>query len=159
MTYQDFPLLALQLLHKHGLHQKGWTFEWSRAKKCFGVCIYSQKKIKLSLVLAKTETPDAMMQTLLHEIAHALTPGAGHGREWKRVASEIGVRNPKATRSYTGERPEHLWELVCDGRVIKRYHRKPSRSFIESLPRRHIVGKPETKGRLQLVACPAAKKA
>jgi hypothetical protein len=35
-----------------------------------------------------------ILDTLVHELVHAVTPGGGHGREFKRVAESVGLTGP-----------------------------------------------------------------
>lgn len=83
--------IAKELLAKHGL--QGWTFKWDRAKRRFGLCSYKRKTIQLSSVLAKEVSLEESIDTILHEIAHALVGHAhGHDATWKRKCIEIGCR-------------------------------------------------------------------
>ena len=88
--------LAVDLLRQHGLH--GWSFRFDHARRRFGACRYKQKTITLSRYLTFLNCEAQVRDTILHEIAHALTPGDGHGAKWKRKCREIGA-NP--VRCYT----------------------------------------------------------
>jgi len=50
-----------------------------------GHCIWLQKNHCIHGDISRIET------TILHEIAHALTPGEGHGIEWQKKALELGL--------------------------------------------------------------------
>lgn len=45
----------------------------------------------------------AIVDTFLHELAHILTPGAGHGPEWRAMARRLG-HTPKRTHRYVALR-------------------------------------------------------
>jgi predicted SprT family Zn-dependent metalloprotease len=153
MTEYDIETLARDLI-RHWLGEGGWTFAWNNRKRTFGLCRYREKRIELSRVRMPSETREAIEQTILHEIAHALAgPEAKHGPDWKAAARRIGVINPRATRQATGEAQlNYRYAVVCEGKVLKRYLRHPGRAFQRSLPHRQLKGKPETLGRLKLVA-------
>ena len=50
-----------------------------------------RKLITLSRPLVLLNASQQVRDTLLHEIAHALTPGDGHGRRWKAKCVQIGA--------------------------------------------------------------------
>ncbi len=76
---------------EHGLSD--WAFQFDRATKRFGVCSYTRRTIGLSKRLTLANSEEQCMDTVLHEIAHALVGyGHGHGPVWKRKAAEIGAR-------------------------------------------------------------------
>jgi len=83
--------LAKDLLRQHGLTD--WKFRFDRARRRFGSCSTARKTITLSRALTMMNPDDQVRDTLLHEIAHALTPGDGHGSRWKAKCVEIGA-NP-----------------------------------------------------------------
>ena len=41
-------------------------------------------------------TPAATCHMVLHELAHVLAPGFGHGREWRYAARQVGLMTPRA---------------------------------------------------------------
>jgi predicted SprT family Zn-dependent metalloprotease len=93
--------LAVTLMKKHKLIDKGWTFKYDNAVKRFGVCMYRSKVIGLSRKLVLLNDKDKVVDTILHEIAHAIAGHkAGHGIEWKRVCERIGA---KPERCYSSE--------------------------------------------------------
>lgn len=92
--------LTIKLMTKHKLIQQGWRFEYDNAVKRFGVCRTSRKIIGLSIHLVSVNDEERVTDTILHEIAHALTPGHGHDSVWKRKCVEIGC---KPERCYTKE--------------------------------------------------------
>lgn len=80
---------ACELIDKH---IPGWSFKFSRAKRQFGKCIPSKKIILLSAPLTELNNDKEVIGTILHEIAHAMTPGKHHGRFWKHQAVALGCR-------------------------------------------------------------------
>ena len=93
--------LAVTLMKKHRLLDKGWTFKYDNAVKRFGVCRYRSKTIGLSRKLVLLNDKEQVMDTILHEIAHAIAGyEAGHGEIWKHVCIQIGA---KPNRCYNAE--------------------------------------------------------
>jgi predicted SprT family Zn-dependent metalloprotease len=99
MNLYEAGHLARQLMKQHGL--PGWTFEFDHARRRFGCCNYTHHKITLSRSLTFLNPIEEVRDTILHEIAHALTPGAGHGLRWRQKCGEIGAR---AKRCFTEDR-------------------------------------------------------
>lgn len=103
--------MARTELKKWGLED--WSFKFNDRHCSFGLCRYDEKTIFLSKYLVNLNTVERTMQTVLHEIAHALLgPGHGHDNEWKKLCIKIGgngVRcyteantvTPKFLRAYT----------------------------------------------------------
>jgi len=84
-------LLAKQLLEKYNLQD--WKFTWDlRSFNRFGVCKYKPKEISLSKKVALALPIEVSIDTLLHEIAHALTPGQSHNDIWKAKCVELGCK-------------------------------------------------------------------
>lgn len=69
----------------------GWKFKWSRTKRGLGYCDFDTKEIRISQPLAKVNCTIRMIDTLRHEIAHALAgPDAEHGKLWQKIAKHVG---------------------------------------------------------------------
>lgn len=88
---------AKELFVKHNL--TNWSFDFDHAKRRFGYCCYTPKRITMSLPLvsANLGSPQ-LLDTLLHEIAHAIAfirygRSQNHNYNWKRICVEIGA-NP-----------------------------------------------------------------
>ena len=58
-------------------------------------CAPARKEIRFSLIFLQDASDAELKETALHEIAHAFTPGAGHGRDWRRQCERVGC-DPKA---------------------------------------------------------------
>ncbi|GGA73062.1 hypothetical protein GCM10011490_24850 [Pseudoclavibacter endophyticus] len=81
--------LAIMLMRQH--LPAGWSFAFDRAKKRAGACDHTKRRITLSRYLAAKHPIDAMQQTMLHEIAHAVAgPRAAHGPDWRTTARRLG---------------------------------------------------------------------
>jgi predicted SprT family Zn-dependent metalloprotease len=112
------------LLDAHGL--RDWSFGFNRRRRSLGLCIYHRQTIELSVHFIERNGPDAILDTLLHEIAHALVgPGHGHDAAWKEMCLRVGAR-PVACRR--AEMPAGRWQATCGGcgKLIHRY-RRPKR--------------------------------
>jgi predicted SprT family Zn-dependent metalloprotease len=81
--------LARQLMDEHGLRE--WTFAFDHARRRFGRCAFTSRRITLSRPLTLLNEEPQVRDTILHEIAHALVPRDGHGRHWKAKCREIGA--------------------------------------------------------------------
>jgi predicted SprT family Zn-dependent metalloprotease len=80
---------AVALLQRHGL--KDWHFAFDDATRRAGSCQYRRKTITLSRHLARNASEAEILDTLLHEIAHALVgPRHNHDAAWRAKAIEIG---------------------------------------------------------------------
>jgi predicted SprT family Zn-dependent metalloprotease len=99
MLLSDAKTLATKLMNQHGLIEKGWSFQFDNARRRFGCCNYTFRRISLSKHLVDLNSEARVQNTILHEIAHALV-GGGHGHDnvWKRKALEIGC---DGNRCYT----------------------------------------------------------
>ena len=94
----------------------GWRFEWGNAKRTAGTCYHNKKLIRMSLPLLKAMGLYDAIDTLLHEVAHALAGyRAGHGPEWKRWAKKVGAK-PKRCFDLTREiqnKMDHKYHAIC----------------------------------------------
>ena len=133
-----------------------WSFAWNRRKSAFGACHYKKKEIQLSKILTESQPIAEVLDTIRHEIAHALSgPGTGHGYIWKENCRKVGA-NPvraakriKATREDLGAR----WVVICpEGKIHKTYLRNPNRNTFDEIKKWYVKGrKSETLGKLNLI--------
>lgn len=90
-------VIARDLLAYHGLKDRFELFfsELDRTKLGLTECksvkdgLFSGK-ITISRFHAENDDENEVVETILHEIAHAITPGAGHSRAWSDCARSIG---------------------------------------------------------------------
>lgn len=127
-----------------------WKFGFDNAKKRAGVCKLTLKEICISRYHIKNNSTEVVLDTLLHELAHAIAyelyREKGHGKCWQKVAIDIGAK-PNATGDFI--LPESPWALVtyCEKtetvqKIASRYRR--NRKIKDYL----LKGKPDTKGKL-----------
>ena len=74
--FVEIRKLAMDLLAFHNLPD--WSFAFNRRKQALGLCVYHRKCIELSVYFVKRNSHEEILDTILHEIAHALV-GPGHG--------------------------------------------------------------------------------
>lgn len=120
-------MLALELMARHGLSD--WEFGFDRAKRRLGACWPHRKRITLSRHFVGLNDEQIVRDVILHEIAHALTPGDGHGSRFKRKARELGC-NPAACISgsqFTAAPARFILECPHCGRTWPRYRRPSTR--------------------------------
>jgi predicted SprT family Zn-dependent metalloprotease len=107
-------ILAIDLMKLHGLG--GWSFSFDHARRRFGCCRPGKKQISLSRPLVLLNSEEEVRDTILHEIAHALTPRDGHGAKWKAVCRQIGARPVRcfqADEVITPARRPARWRIGC----------------------------------------------
>lgn len=117
MIAYDTLKLARKLMDANGLQD--WRVELDNGTSRAGVCRYGTKNIGLSKEISRINHHDAVKATILHEIAHALTPGHGHNTVWRVKCLELGG-DGKAR--YTAEDKTILQKFKatcdCDGKVF-----------------------------------------
>jgi len=115
MKLESAQKLAINLMSKHGLISIGWKFRFDTALRRFGCCKYRSKTITLSEPLTELNTELEVKDTILHEIAHALTPGHKHNSVWRRKAMEIGCNGNRCYDNNKVETPESKYVATCIG--------------------------------------------
>jgi hypothetical protein len=107
-TLQMFRALARLTLDAHKLTD--WTFAFSTGRKRLGYCSYRRRRITVSKLHVLMDSMASAMDTLNHEVAHALVgPGHGHGSEWAAKAVELGAEPKACSRTAVPLR----WRAVC----------------------------------------------
>lgn len=122
--------IAFCEMNKWGLYPS-WTFAFDNAKLRAGACFHRSKKITLSRHFVENNSKEAVLDTLRHEIAHALAgPKAHHGQQWKVLAVKVGA-NPTRCYDSTVEMPKGNITADCCGVTYHRYRapRKNARSY------------------------------
>lgn len=89
-------LVARFLMDEYGLSD--WSLKLWKMPRARGRTFYGRKLIKLSSVAINQRSYRHSINTILHEIAHGISPVHGHGREWKAACRQIGAL-PKASAS------------------------------------------------------------
>lgn len=111
ITFIEAKVLALKLMADHGVGH--WKFEWMDTEATGGRCclpmtytldggkttMRHEATLKFSRVWIVQYGYDCFVDTVLHEIAHALMfernipHKRSHGKEWAELAFSIGVRD------------------------------------------------------------------
>jgi predicted SprT family Zn-dependent metalloprotease len=127
MELKKAQALTRILMHKHGL-LGNWTFRWQNKKVSLGTCSYHKKEIRLSKWYVELNNETEVKDTILHEIAHALSyarhgqKGIGHGALWKGICREIGAI-PRACSKEKLNKPKnhHKYVATCCGVTYRRH--------------------------------------
>lgn len=130
--------LALQKMEEHNLRGADrdvvleWSFKFDTARKRFGYCSHFQKVISLSAALVRLNSEERVLGTILHEIAHALTPGQGHNQVWKRKLLEIGGDGQRCYSEQNTTVVSAPYIGRCPGGHSHKRFKKPRRGVLTS---------------------------
>lgn len=132
ITPAQAHIIARETMAKHGL--TGWTYSLDNAVRRSGVCYHQKRRISMSRKVLEGMDMVQFMNTLTHEIAHALVgPGHGHDGVWRTKHYELGGNGYRQSRVDTS----HIvpkWLGTCpNGHTISR-HRLTARSRNGSCP-------------------------
>jgi hypothetical protein len=91
-TDDDLQGIAARATAWIAAHQlEGWSFQFDHATTRAGCCNYQTRVISLAHAYARCAADEAINDTLLHEIAHALVGKAhGHDHVWQAQAVALG---------------------------------------------------------------------
>lgn len=125
MDLHDAEVMARNLIWTYN---PGITFQWDRAKSRFGYYNYDKKLISLSYILTAIRPESEVRGTVMHEIAHSLTPaGENHGPLWKAQMIEFGLPTTACSATVVDvSRLKGNWYGVCPkGHKSQHFFRKP----------------------------------
>ena len=102
MSLTEVAARGKQLIREHednsGL-KAGWHFAFDLAPARGGSCRYSDQQITLSVTYCLKASREEIVDTILHEIAHAIVgPKHGHDATWKAAARQIGCTAERCHR-------------------------------------------------------------
>ncbi len=88
--FKELEKLAKGAMRENGL--RGWKFAYNgRFTKTVGRCSHGLKMIEISKQFIEVNTVELMMETVYHEIAHAICGyNAGHNSVWKQMCIKLG---------------------------------------------------------------------
>lgn len=71
-----------------------WKLSWSTSSTYLGSCYHAKKTIEISKKLLTDHPESELLDTVLHEIAHALVGKRvkAHGIAWQKMAYKLGAR-------------------------------------------------------------------
>jgi len=141
MELLEAEQLAMRLMEEHEVFDRGWSFEWSNAKRQLGSVQLrggrdavgrpiTRKLIKLSRHLVRLNDVEQVRDTILHEIAHVLAGlDHGHDEKWRQTCLRIGAK-PSRTADERIKLVECRFLLICGccERVLARRHRRMGRN-------------------------------
>lgn len=127
MNLVEAQKLAVDLMKQHGLDT--WRFEFDRAKRRFGCCNHTYRRISLSADLVRINEVEKVRDTILHEIAHALVGHKhGHNAVWQRKAIEIGCNGERCYSSEDTEIVAGKYIATCPKcNHVHTKHRRPKK--------------------------------
>lgn len=135
MEISTAVMMAENMMADHGL--VGWKVAINtRLTATFGRCFQYRKLIELGSTYVESSSFEHVRDTILHEIAHALTDPVhrGHGKEWKAKARELGC-DPMAKCGNT--EPEYhaaMAHRILSNRAARA--KQTDAQFVEKLDRR-----------------------
>ena len=111
-------------------HNVTCPLEISHGKHTLGYCklrrtgtVYEVKSIAISRHLIELNGEQEVRNTILHELAHSLTPGHGHDWVWKMKAKEIGCDGQRLAGHEVKVVEVGHWKGICSlcNRVFYRH--------------------------------------
>ena len=131
--------LGNTLLKEHGLTEQGWKFCLDSSKQRVGECRFDEKEIGVSLYYLERSTKAEILDTILHEIAHALLgSGHGHDMEWKLMCLRIGAKPERLAGEEAVSSAKPNYRIKCNncGWFTDRF-RMRRRNYGSRCPRCH----------------------
>ncbi len=155
MNLEDARLLAL---HHISIHAPDYSFKFDESATALGRCWYRKRLITLSRYWVEALDKHEVLDTILHECAHALAGKDGHyghGIVWKQYCVFIGAKPERTCNTHILRRDvkKPLYEMRYGTEVVKSYYARPSERTYDHLSSMYLNGrKEETQGKLVIVS-------
>lgn len=102
MSLAEIQTLVHHLLREHEVKsglEPGWQFGFDLAPSRGRICKYKEKLLSLSITFCLKASREEIIDTILHEIAHAIVgPRHGHNAVWKAAAARIECTTERCHR-------------------------------------------------------------
>jgi len=106
------------------MYCRDYTFAFDNAVRRFGSCNLHKKVITLSRSLVLLNNVTDVKQTILHEIAHAITREK-HTKNWLQVARSIGYNGGRLYGKHVITPPKrYTYKCECCSRLVECHRRK-----------------------------------
>lgn len=126
MKLLDAEQLARTLITQH-LSETGrlWSFGWDyKTRRRLGCCHYLKSRISLSSWYVEHNDESLVLDTILHEIAHALAfhwyGEKGHGPRWASYCVKLGCRPQTCWKQAVA--PQRQFRAICQ-QCGRTYHK------------------------------------
>ncbi len=127
MNLKEAEQHAKNLIRKYCPEYK---FKYNNKKRALGTCNYKTKTIYLSKTYTEMNKEHIIINTILHEIAHALTPYNNHGYKWKLKAQEIGCNAQIYCNDSLLKVPRGKYKYICiNCNKIYYFYKKIKRAY------------------------------
>jgi len=128
---RHFRGLVSQATLSNGLGD--WLFEWSASRVKLGEALYHPSFeagiISLSVPFVLAFSVEEAVETIYHEVGHALTPGHGHDEIWMAKVAALGCKELRACASVSlPPRNPRRYVACCAYRHRVYQRRKPPKA-------------------------------
>lgn len=124
-------------LDKNGLKSWGVRITSDPKGSYLGMCVYKDKVIILNAFHIDIHPDLEVIDTIFHEIAHALTPGHNHDGVWASKAREIGCTNTKPCSHLS--LPEHIINAIRSRATVEMTVEEEIHTQIIRIPRYKVT--------------------
>ena len=123
---------AREIMNDHGLQE--WNLVIDNARSRLGCCKYDKKTITLSKRHLDLDKEWEIIDTILHEVAHALVgPDHWHDNVWKSMCVKIGAKPNRCKSVSDNFHDDAPLVAKCCNKKFYRY-KKPSKNFTYRCP-------------------------
>ena len=134
MILEEAKELALLHMEDKGVDKAGFTFKFENCKSTLGRCHYTTKIIALSKWYVEKNSEEDIEDTILHEIARALSwiheGVTGHGRVWKQWCRKIGAIPKSYHKGHLNKPDNHYkYQETCCGVTYRRHRLRNNTSY------------------------------
>jgi predicted SprT family Zn-dependent metalloprotease len=152
MDLKKAQTMMLDMMKYHNLTD--WGFKFDKAVSRLGMCSHRRRQLFLSTHATSVNSPEIVLNTILHEIAHALV-GSNHGHDdaWRTLAISIGCDGERCSEIAVKAQPKYTIACKsCD--QIKANLYRLTRKYATRLDMMWCVdcGKEKSRGKLVLTA-------
>lgn len=100
MTQHEIHRHARQMMDAHGFSHI--PLRWSNGKRILGAvrflrATHQPVELTLSKIMLPLLPEEQVRDIILHEIAHLMTMGDGHGERWRAACRQIGAKPERTT--------------------------------------------------------------